>query len=62
LTFADTLGSQHPDYALALTNLAVVYQRQGRTREALPLRKSVIGVLERSFGSDAPILASTLLC
>ena len=58
--FADTLGSQHPEYALALTNLALVYQRQGRFREALPLLESAKDILERSFGREAPILATTL--
>ena len=58
--FAGTLGSRHPEYALALTNLALVYERQGRLREALPLLESANNILERSFGREAPILATTL--
>jgi tetratricopeptide (TPR) repeat protein len=60
LTFAGTLGSQHPDYAIVLTNLARTYQRQKRFREALPLLESARDILEHSFGPEAPILASTL--
>lgn len=60
LVFADTLGSRHPEYALALTNLALVCHRQRRFREALPLLESAVDILERSFGREAPFLASTL--
>jgi hypothetical protein len=34
------LGSEHPDVALALNNLAHLYQAQGRYAEALPLVRS----------------------
>lgn len=59
--FAGTLGARRPEYALALTNLALVYQRQRRLQEALPLFESALDILERSFGRDATVLATTPL-
>ncbi len=57
---AETHGLQHPDYALAMSNLAVVYQRQRRFREAVPLLESALEILESSAGRDAPVLGVPL--
>ena len=48
--FGATVGSRRPEYALAQTNLALVYERQQRSRESLPLFKSAINILEGSYG------------
>jgi len=57
---AATHGVQHPDYAIALSNLAALYQRQNRFRDAVPLLESAIEILEGSAGRDAPVLGLSL--
>jgi tetratricopeptide (TPR) repeat protein len=55
-----THGVQHPDYALAMSNLAALYQRQKRFREAVPLLDSAIEILEGTAGRDASVLGVPL--
>ena len=57
---AGTHGVQHPDYAIALSNLAALYQRQRRFRETVPLLESAIEIWERSAGRNAPVLGVPL--
>jgi tetratricopeptide (TPR) repeat protein len=57
---AATHGVQHPDYAFAMSNLAALYQRQRRFREAVPLLESAIEIFEGSVGRDAPCLGVPL--
>ncbi|MCW5981352.1 MAG: tetratricopeptide repeat protein [Bryobacteraceae bacterium] len=56
----DTLGPRRSEYALALANLAFVYERTGRFRDALPVFESAIDILEQSVGDEAPFLAEVL--
>jgi tetratricopeptide (TPR) repeat protein len=58
--FGATVGSRRPEYALAQTNLALVYERQQRSRKALPLFESAINILEGSYGRESPVLTSVL--
>jgi tetratricopeptide (TPR) repeat protein len=60
VTFADTLGSQHPDYALALTNLQSCTSVRGAFGKHCRFSNRQLVFWERRFGSDAPILASAL--
>jgi tetratricopeptide (TPR) repeat protein len=53
-------GVQHPDYAIALSNLAAVYQKQKRFPDAVPLLESAIEILEASVGRDASVLGVPL--
>ncbi len=57
---AEAHGVQHPDYALALSNLAALYQRQRRFRESVPLLESAIEILEKSAGCNSPVLGVPL--
>ncbi|CAK0746746.1 hypothetical protein CCP3SC15_1460001 [Gammaproteobacteria bacterium] len=41
------LGAEHPDVALSLNNLAVLYQNQGRTAEALERIRQASAILRR---------------
>jgi tetratricopeptide (TPR) repeat protein len=58
--FARTLGVRHPDYAIAQSYLALLYQRQKRFREALPPAAIAVEILEQTFGRESPVLALPL--
>ena len=46
------LGSDHPDVAVSLDNLAGLYQAQGRYAEAEPLYKRSLAINEEALGPD----------
>jgi tetratricopeptide (TPR) repeat protein len=46
------LGPGHPDFAIALNNLAVLYYQQARYADAEPLFKRALAILEKAFGPD----------
>jgi CHAT domain-containing protein len=46
------LGSDHPQLAQTLNNLAVVYADQGRDAEAIPLFERALAIYEKALGSD----------
>jgi tetratricopeptide (TPR) repeat protein len=54
------LGSDHPEVAVALNNLAAILQRRGALDEAADLYARVIATREAHFGIDAPTLAIPL--
>jgi len=47
-----TLGSNHPDYVLALTNQGEVLRDQGKLTEALPYYRHAADAARRIFGPD----------
>ncbi len=53
-------GSEHPDVARALNNLAQLLQDTNRLSEAEPLMKRVVTIFEKSYGPDHPNVASAL--
>jgi tetratricopeptide (TPR) repeat protein len=54
------LGSDHPDVATSLNNLASLYKSQGKYDEAEPLHRRALAIREKSLGSDHPDVAASL--
>ncbi|WP_052734469.1 MULTISPECIES: tetratricopeptide repeat protein [unclassified Methanosarcina] len=48
------LGPQHPDVAITLNNLAILYYYTERCNEALPLFKCSLKIFESKPGSAHP--------
>ena len=56
----ETFGSDHPDVAISLNNLAVLYDYQGRYAQAEPLYKRSLAIRENSLGPNHPHVAQSL--
>ncbi|MEA5544236.1 tetratricopeptide repeat protein, partial [Limnoraphis robusta CCNP1324] len=54
------LGSEHPDVARSLNNLASLYSSQGRYTEAEPLYRRSLAILEKALGTEHPDVANSL--
>jgi CHAT domain-containing protein/tetratricopeptide (TPR) repeat protein len=54
------LGPDHPDVAVALNNLALLYDAQGRHAETEPLYKRALVIKEKALGTDHPKVALAL--
>ena len=50
----ERLGKDHPDTALSLNNLAILYESQGRYGEAEPLLTQALEIHRRVMGEDHP--------
>jgi tetratricopeptide (TPR) repeat protein/CHAT domain-containing protein len=53
-------GVNHPNYGVALNNLAIVYKAQGKYSEAEELYKRDLAISEKSLGASHPNVAQTL--
>ncbi len=51
-------GSDHPDVATDLNNLADLYRAQGRHSEAEPLHKRTLAICEKALGPEHPDVAT----
>jgi tetratricopeptide (TPR) repeat protein len=54
------LGSEHPDTAQSLNNLASLYDDQGKYDEAEPLYKQALAIREKALSSEHPDTASSM--
>ena len=54
------LGTDHPDTANSLNNLAELYRVQGRYGEAEPLHQQALAIRETVLGTDHPDTATSL--
>jgi len=54
------LGTNHPDVAQALNNLANDYQAEGNYDEAEVLHKRALAIRERALGTNHPDVAQSL--
>jgi tetratricopeptide (TPR) repeat protein len=54
------LGTDHPDVAASLSNLAALYYLQGKYGEAEPLYLRSLEIRERQLGADHPDVAQSL--
>jgi tetratricopeptide (TPR) repeat protein len=54
------LGSDHPDTALSLNNLALLYHNQGKYEQAEPLYQRALTIDEKAYGSDHSEVATDL--
>ncbi len=55
-----TFGSDHPDVATTLNNLALLYRSQGKYAEAEPLYKRALVIYEKALGKNHPQVAQSL--
>ena len=58
--YEKTLGSEHPDTATSLNNLAALYRTTGRYEEAEPLYKRSLAIREKALGPEHPDTATSL--
>ena len=54
------LGSEHPDTAITLHNLAELYRRMGDLSKAEPLLKEALEIYQKVLGRENPLTASSL--
>ncbi|MGB7445248.1 MAG: tetratricopeptide repeat protein, partial [Coleofasciculaceae cyanobacterium] len=54
------LGSEHPDVATSLNNLAYLYESQGRYEQAEPLYHQALEMYQRLLGQEHPDVATSL--
>ena len=54
------LGPEHPQVAIDLNNLAVLYKIQGLFEEAEPLYKRSLAISEKALGPEHPNVAQSL--
>ena len=52
--YEEQLGPTHPDVAIDLNNLALLYQAQGKHGQAEPLMRRALSILEQALGQDHP--------
>ncbi|NCS31626.1 MAG: CHAT domain-containing protein [Microcystis aeruginosa F13-15] len=55
-----SLGTDHPDYAGSLNNLAALYKSMGQYEQALPLHQQALAIRGKSLGTDHPEYAGSL--
>ena len=58
--FEKSLGSDHPNVAFSLNNLAELYRAQGRYADAEPLHKRALAIREQALGPEHLDVASSL--
>ncbi len=51
---AKTIGTEHPEYAMRLNNLALLLRAMGRYDEAEPLYVEALEILRAKLGPDHP--------
>ena len=56
-----TLGVEHPAVAATLNNLAVLYGKRGKYKDAEPLSKRALELREKVLGQDHPDVAKQLI-
>jgi tetratricopeptide (TPR) repeat protein len=54
------LGPDHPDVAMSVNRLALLYYNQGRYADAEPLYKRSLAIREKVLGPDHPDVATSL--
>ena len=54
------LGPEHPNTAASLNNLAALYNRQGKYKQAEPLYQRALAICERMLGPEHPSTAQSL--
>jgi tetratricopeptide (TPR) repeat protein len=52
-------GADHPDYAVALNKLAIVFRAQGKHTEAEGLFKHALAIREKALGANHPAVGQT---
>ena len=56
----EIVGPDHPDVAVSLNNLALLYKTQGHYAQAEPLYKRSLKIYEKALGPDHTTLARRL--
>ncbi len=52
-----SLGTEHPNVATGLNNLATLLQNTNRLAEAEPLMRRALAINEKSLGTEHPTVA-----
>lgn len=60
--YEQVLGTNHPDTATCLNNLAALYNAQGKYEEAEPLYQQALAIYEQELGASHPNTATCLNC
>ena len=55
-----SVGTDHPDVATSLNNLAELYTTRGQYAQAEPLYKRSLAIMEKALGPDHPNVATGL--
>ena len=55
-----TLGPDHPNVAVGLKNLALLYYKQGQYAQAEPLYMRALAIVEKALGPDHHYVATSL--
>ena len=55
-----SVGPDHPDVALILSNLAACYEHAGEIDKALSTAKTAFQIREKTYGPNSPFLVATL--
>jgi tetratricopeptide (TPR) repeat protein len=58
--YEKALGSEHPDLAMSLDNLAGLYRKQGQYAKAEPLMVRALAIREKALGPNHPDVATSL--
>ena len=56
----ENVGPDHPDVAVSLNNLALLYKTQGHYAQAESLYKPALEIKEQALGPDHPSVATSL--
>lgn len=59
--FEATVGPNHPDVALVVSELAGIAIERGKLTEAIPLYRRALAIQEATLGKDHPALSETLI-
>jgi hypothetical protein len=54
-----TLGQQHPDVAITLNNIAILYYHIEKYEESLPLLERSLKIFDLKLGSSHPYFKQT---
>ena len=60
LTIAEGIGTENPEVATSLSNLALLYDAQGRYDEAEPLYRRALAIQEKTLDPNDPFVAISL--
>jgi CHAT domain-containing protein/Tfp pilus assembly protein PilF len=60
VSYEKALGSEHPNVATALNNLALLYRTKGDSAKAEPLYQRALAIYQKTLGSEDPSVANSL--
>jgi len=58
--YEEALGPDHPNVAMSLSNLALLYDERGQYEQSEPLYKRSLAIREKTLGPNHPDVATSL--